>query len=98
LVTCKEFLQELNEYLDETIDPETKKHWQEHVDECPNCYVIVDTTRKTLQVFKGMQEQEVPDEIRRRVWTAIELKMAAKKAAAKSDPPSAESKSAEFKG
>jgi len=77
LVTCKAFLQELNEYLDETIGAEAKAHWQQHVDECPNCFVIVDTTRKTLQVYKGMEEQDVPEDIRRRVWKALELKMAA---------------------
>jgi len=78
LVTCKEFLEELNDYLDETIGPEAKKHWQDHVDECPNCFVIVDTTRKTLQVYKGMQEQQVPEDVRKRVWKALELKMDAK--------------------
>ena len=79
MVTCKEFLRELNEFLDENIDAETKKHWQEHVNECPNCYVIVDTTRKTLQVYKGMKEQDVPDDVRSRVYAALEKKMAARR-------------------
>ena len=26
LLTCKQFLQELNDYLDPSIDPETKRH------------------------------------------------------------------------
>jgi anti-sigma factor (TIGR02949 family) len=77
LVTCKEFLQELNDYLDETISPEAKRHLKQHVNECPNCFVIVDTTRKTLQIYKGMEEQDVPDDIRKRVWKALEMKMAA---------------------
>jgi len=79
LVTCKEFLQELNEFLDETIDPETKKHWQDHVNECPNCFVIVDTTKKTLQVYKGMEPQPIPNDVKSRLWQALEMKMAAKK-------------------
>lgn len=79
MVTCKEFLQELNDYLDDTVDPETKRHWQAHVDECPNCFVIVDTTKKTLQVYKGNEPQELPADVRSRVWKAIELKMAAKR-------------------
>ena len=79
MLTCKQFLDELNEYLDETVDPETKQHWQDHVDECPNCFVIVDTTRRTLQVYKGMEEQDLPEDVSRRVWQALELKMAAKK-------------------
>ena len=82
MLTCKQFLEELNEYLDETVDPETKRHWQDHVDECPNCFVMVDTTRRTLQVYKGLEEQDLPEDVSRRVWQALELKMAAKKRSA----------------
>lgn len=79
MITCKEFLQELNDFLDETIGPETKKHWQQHVNECPNCFVIVDTTRKTVRVYKGMEQQTLPDDVRSRLWEALEKKMAASK-------------------
>lgn len=79
MVTCKQFLQELNAYLDDTVDPETKQHWQDHVDACPNCFVIVDTTKKTLQVYKGVEPQTLPEDVRSRLWQALEKKMAAKK-------------------
>ena len=79
MVTCKQFLQELNAYLDEAVDPETKQHWQDHVNACPNCFVIVDTTKKTLQVYKGMEPQTLPEDVRSRLWQALEKKMAAKK-------------------
>lgn len=79
MITCKEFLQELNEFLDDTIDPETKKHWQQHVNECPNCFVIVDTTRKTVKVYKGMEQKELPEDVKSRLWQALEKKMAAVK-------------------
>lgn len=79
MITCKEFLQELNEFLDETIDPETKRHWQAHVDECPNCFVVVDTTRKTLQVYRGLEPKELPPDVKNRLWQALEKKMAAKR-------------------
>ena len=79
MTTCKEFLKELNDFLDDLIDPETKKHWQKHVDECPNCFVMVDTTRKTLQVYKGMEEQDVPPTIKNRLLDALAKKMASRK-------------------
>ena len=79
MLTCKEFLRELNEYLDESTTPEARAHWQSHIDECPNCFVIVDTTKRTLSVYKGVQEQAVPDDVRSRVWSALDRKMAAKK-------------------
>ena len=82
--SCREFLQELNEYLDEFVDPETKRHWQEHIDECPHCSVIVDTTKRTMAVYKNSQEQEVPEEVRAKVWKALDKKMAASARAKKS--------------
>lgn len=81
MITCKQFLTELNEYLDDLIDPVTKQQWQAHVNECPNCFVIVDTTRKTMQVYKGMEQQELPSDVKSRLMQALERKMAARKAA-----------------
>lgn len=78
MLTCKQFLKELNDYLDPNIDSVTKVHLEAHVTECPNCFVIVDTTKKTLQVYKGCQPQQIPEEVKSRLWTALERKIAAK--------------------
>jgi len=78
LLTCKEFLQELNDYLDETIDVQTRLPLEAHVTECPNCFVIFDTTKKTIQVYKGMQAQQLPEDVHSRLLQALEKKMAAK--------------------
>jgi hypothetical protein len=78
LVTCKDFLQELNDFLDETLDPNLRSELERHVSECPNCWVICNTTEKTLKVFKGMEPQEVPAGIQARLLEALERKMRAK--------------------
>jgi anti-sigma factor RsiW len=83
LLTCKEFLQELNDYLDETADVELRHRIEVHITECPNCFVILDTTRKTIQVYKGMQPQILPDDVQGRLMKALERKMAARKSEAK---------------
>ena len=77
LLTCKEFLHELGEFLDDSVDTEIRAKLERHVSECPNCWVIVDTTKKTLQVYKGMEPQEIPDDIRSRLMAALQRKMAA---------------------
>jgi Putative zinc-finger len=82
LLTCKQFLQELNDYLDPSTDPTMKCHLEKHVNECPNCFVIVDTTKKTMQIYKGVEPQSIPDTVKARLWKALEKKMAAKKAQA----------------
>jgi len=72
-------MQELNDYLDETVDVELRRRIEVHITECPNCFVILDTTRKTIQVYKGMQPQVLPEEVQARLMKAVERKMAARK-------------------
>jgi anti-sigma factor (TIGR02949 family) len=81
LLTCKQFLQELNDYLDPNTDAEMKRRLETHVTQCPNCFVIVDTTQKTLQIYKGVEPQNVPEDVKSRLLKAIERKMAARKQA-----------------
>ncbi|MCW5980134.1 MAG: zf-HC2 domain-containing protein [Bryobacteraceae bacterium] len=76
MLTCKDFLHALNEYLDETQDAELRQEVEKHVNECPNCWVVFDTTRKTLKVFKGMEPQVIPPEVHGRLMERLQKKMA----------------------
>jgi anti-sigma factor (TIGR02949 family) len=82
LLTCKEFLQELTDFMDATVDAELRRKLEAHINECPNCFVILDTTQKTIKVYKGMQAQEIPPEVQARLMKALERKIEANKAAA----------------
>jgi len=78
LLTCKRFLQELSGYIEETLDPQELAELRRHVSECPNCFVVCDTTKKTLKVFKGMDCQPVPKGIQARLMAALEKHMGQK--------------------
>jgi heterodisulfide reductase subunit B len=78
LLTCKDFLSELSDYLDETIDAGLRAKLECHITECPNCWVIADTTRKTIQIYKGMEPYPIPADVESRLMQALEKKMAAK--------------------
>jgi len=86
LLTCKEFLQELTDYLDSAVDAELRRKLEAHISECPNCFVILDTTQRTIKVYKGMQPQEIPAEVHARLMRAVERKIAAAKAGAGTAP------------
>jgi anti-sigma factor RsiW len=79
LLTCKEFLAELSDFLDEKTRIELRGKLERHLQECPNCWVVCDTTRKTIQVFKGMESCNIPEDVHSRLMAAVERKMAAKK-------------------
>ncbi|HSW49279.1 MAG TPA: zf-HC2 domain-containing protein [Bryobacteraceae bacterium] len=76
LLTCNQFLDELSEYLDETAQGEVRKELEAHVSECPNCWVMVDTTKKTLAIYKGLEAEPLSNGLRDRLMGALEKKMA----------------------
>jgi hypothetical protein len=79
LLTCKEFLAELSDFLDEKTRTDLRAKLERHLAECPNCWVVCDTTRKTIQVYKGMQSCAIPDDVHERLVAALERRMVAKK-------------------
>lgn len=79
MLTCKEFLNELSDYLDDATDRAIRAKLERHIAECPNCWVICDTTKKTISVYKGMKSCEVPEEVHSRLMAAVERKMAGAK-------------------
>jgi len=82
LLTCKDFLMELSDYLDEALDAEVRAKLEAHITECPNCWVIADTTKKTVKIYKGMDPYPIPSDVEARLMAALEKKMAARQKSA----------------
>jgi anti-sigma factor RsiW len=68
----------LTDYLDERIDAELRAKLERHITECPNCWVIADTTKKTIQIYKGREPYPIPAEVESRLMKALEKKMGAR--------------------
>ena len=78
-MTCKEFLKELTDYLDDTMDASTRAELEDHLQWCHNCFVVCDTTKKTIEIYRGSDVYTLPDELRTRLETAIISKCKSKK-------------------
>ena len=78
MLTCRQFLEELNAFLDDSADIKFRAELNQHVSECPNCWVVVDTTKKTIEVYKGMDPTPIPEPMRAKLMVALEKKMAAR--------------------
>ncbi len=83
MLTCKDFLAELSDFLDETVNYDIREKLETHLKACPNCWVICDTTKKTIQVYKANEQRwcSPPPNIHARLMEALEKKVAEKKAA-----------------
>ncbi|HXE90611.1 MAG TPA: zf-HC2 domain-containing protein [Terriglobales bacterium] len=70
-MNCTRFLQELADYLDGTLDTETRAELEEHLVWCHNCYVVCDTTKKTIQIYRDRQPYDLPEPLRLKLQAAI---------------------------
>jgi anti-sigma factor RsiW len=70
-------MHELSDYLDESTDKELRAKLEAHIAECPNCWVIADTTKKTVQIYRGMDPYPIPRDVESRLMKALEKKIAA---------------------
>ena len=69
---CKRLLKELTDYLDGSLDSEVRVQLEAHLAKCPNCWVVCDTTRKTIEVFKGMDPYPLPEDVKSRLMKALQ--------------------------
>jgi hypothetical protein len=69
----------LTNYLDSALDERTKAELEDHLSWCHNCYVVCDTTRKTIEIYRNQELYELPDDLRGRLQTAIMSKCSAEK-------------------
>lgn len=68
---CTKFLTELNDFLDGSLDSKLKAELQEHLTWCHNCYVVCNTTKKTIEIYRENQVYELPDALRTKLHDAI---------------------------
>lgn len=68
---CNDFLNELTDYLDGTANVEVRMELEEHLQWCHDCYVVMNTTQKTIEIYRNNQLYELPDNLRNRLHQAI---------------------------
>jgi len=81
-MTCTDFLSQLTDYFDGHISPELLEEVRTHLAGCHHCEVVLNTTRQTIEVYRGTEVYDISDELRERLHSAIMTKcMAARKRA-----------------
>ena len=68
---CKEFLQELTDYLDGKITDSLRAELDEHLHWCHECHVVMNTTKKTIEIYRDNEVYELPEDLRSRLHQAI---------------------------
>lgn len=80
-MNCTDFLSQLTDYFDGQISPELLEEVRAHTAGCSHCEVVLNTTRQTIEIYRGNEVYEVSDEFRERLHAAI-MRKCSKKASA----------------
>lgn len=71
---CKEFLNELTDYLDGTMSEAVRAELDEHLHWCHDCHVVLNTTKKTIEIYRDNTIYELPERLRVQLQQAIMTK------------------------
>jgi hypothetical protein len=70
-VTCTEFLAQLDDLIDDVVTTKMRADLQEHLRGCEHCEVTLNTTRKTIEIYRSHEIYELPTGLRERLHAAI---------------------------
>lgn len=74
-MNCKSIITELTNYLDGALDTALCASIELHLEKCKDCRLVVDTTKKTIQIFCNSEPAALPPDIRQRLHEALEKRL-----------------------
>ena len=73
-MNCKGVIRELSNYIDGDLDPGLKTELERHLNHCEDCTMIVDQTKKSIEILCDSKPVELPSDVRSRLHAALREK------------------------
>lgn len=71
---CKQLMRNFSDYLDGELQSELCVTIEDHLKNCENCRVVVNTLRKTIEIYKNAPSSpELPEDVRERLFFKLQL-------------------------
>ncbi|MBI4496109.1 MAG: zf-HC2 domain-containing protein [Deltaproteobacteria bacterium] len=67
MMTCKDLVDLLSEYVDGELDAATARQLEEHLRDCVDCKAFLDTFRRARTMTRAAVETAMPVELRARL-------------------------------
>lgn len=73
-IRCKDYLSRISDYVDGDLSPELCATLEAHMMECENCRIVVNTLRKTIDLYHDTAEEgSLPVNVRSRLFARLNL-------------------------
>ena len=71
---CQTLLGSLSDYIDGELPPNLCAEIEKHLEGCDNCRVVLNTTKRTIDLVRVEPVQEpIPDDVRERLFLRLNL-------------------------
>lgn len=70
---CQHLLAQLSDYIDGEAAADICAEIEQHLLECDNCRVVVDTLRQTIDLYHTLPQPALPEDVRRRLYKSLDL-------------------------
>jgi anti-sigma factor RsiW len=70
---CRRLLGSLSDYVDGELEQTLCQDIENHMVDCENCRVVVDTLRKTVLLYHVLPSEPLPEPIEQRLFKRLEL-------------------------
>ncbi len=71
---CRKLLGSLSEYVDGELDDQLCNALEQHLEDCEDCRIVVDTLRKTVYLYHATaQTENLPKDIRKRLYKSLKI-------------------------
>jgi hypothetical protein len=72
---CQQLMEEISEYVEGTLGAQLCSDLEKHLSECNNCTVVVNTLRKTIELYHETSDvtEPLPADVRDRLFMRLNL-------------------------
>ncbi|MCS7351194.1 anti-sigma factor [Thermoflexus sp.] len=70
---CEEWLGRISLYLDGELAEHLCRELEQHLKECPDCHVVFNTTRRTIELYRRYGRVSMPEGARESLFRALNL-------------------------
>ena len=74
-MNCQRVIREMSSYIDGDLDPVVSVELEFHLTVCQNCCLVVDQTKKTIELFCNSELVPLPEDVRSKIHAALREKM-----------------------
>jgi anti-sigma factor RsiW len=70
---CRDMLENLSLFVEGDAPPELCSEIERHMAGCGNCRIVVDTLRRTIDLYHQLPRRDLPEQARERLYKSLDL-------------------------